>query len=528
MDIDKEYLEDEVREGFFVPAEIKQAWSAQLEVLNDIDKVCRDNGIQYFADWGTLLGAVRHHGYVPWDDDVDICMKRQDYDRFIRIAKDILPEYYEVFDIRSDEDNDNFVTRIINGRNMNVSKEHLKKYHGFPYPAGLDVFPLDYISSNDEEDKLQSELIRIVCSVRSLVMAVNSKGENAAQSEIEEVNVKIKQVEELCGIQIVKDKNIAQQLLILAERLFGLYSEDDADYITLMYKWVYAGKYKIPKECYDREIRVPFENISISVPCGYDQILRIKYGDYMTPKKRGGSHDYPFFDKLKKYVRDAGINIPEFSDTYTDYVNYKEHINIIRNANSAIRNKKNNTTKTVVFMPFKAKYWNRMEDLYKDFYKKGYNVIVIPMQYFYKKSDGTYEKYVEKDIYPHYIEITKESEYNYIQNRPDEIVIQNPYDQYNVAGTVHTNYYSMNLVMHTDKLTYIPYFVTDEIDKDDETAYKIMDYYVIMPGVVYSDRVIVQSEGIRNLYIDKLTDFFGKETRYEWESKIEAQVIGGI
>lgn len=187
--------------------------------MNDIDKVCRDNGIQYFADWGTLLGAVRHHGYVPWDDDVDICMKRQDYDRFIRIAKDILPEYYEVFDIRSDEDNDNFVTRIINGRNMNVSKEHLKKYHGFPYPAGLDVFPLDYISSNDEEDKLQSELIRIVCSVRSLVMAVNSKGENAAQSEIEEVNVKIKQVEELCGIQIVKDKNIAQQLLILAERL---------------------------------------------------------------------------------------------------------------------------------------------------------------------------------------------------------------------------------------------------------------------------------------------------------------------
>ena len=86
----------------------------------------------------------------------------------------------------------------------------------------------------------------------------------------------------------------------------------------------------------------------------------------------------------------------------------------------------------------------------------------------------------------------------------------------------------MNLAMHTDKLTYIPYFVTDEIDKDDERAYKIMNYYVTMPGVVYSDRVIVQSEGIRNLYIKKLIEFFGEESEAEWEDKIEAEDIGGI
>lgn len=528
MDIDREYLEDEVREGFFVPAEIKQAWAAQLEVLNDIDKVCRDYGIQYFADWGTLLGAVRHHGYVPWDDDLDICMKRQDYDRFIRLAKDILPEYYEVFDIRSDEDNDNFVTRIINGRKIHVSKEYLEKYHGFPYTAGLDVFPLDYISSNEEEDQLQCELIRIVCSVRALVLDVKNKGDEATQSEIEEANMRIKQVEELCGIEISKDKNIEQQLLILAERLFGLYSENDADYITLMYKWVYAGRYKIPKECYDREIRVPFENISIPVPCGYDEILKIKYGDYMIPYKKGGSHDYPYFDKIKDVYKNAGVSRPEFRDTYPDYINYKQQINIIRKANRIVKKNNANTKKTVVFMPFKAKYWSRMERLYKDYCENNYNVVVIPMQYYYKVSNGTYEKYVEKDNYPNYIEITKESEYNYIQNRPDEIVIQNPYDQYNVAGTVHTNYYSMNLAMHTDKLTYIPYFVTDEIDKDDERAYKIMNYYVTMPGVVYSDRVIVQSEGIRNLYIKKLIEFFGEESEAEWEDKIEAEDIGGI
>ena len=72
MVFEKEYFEDEVRDGFYVPAQMKHAWAAQLEVLNDIDKACTENEIQYFAEWGTLLGAVRHHGFIPWDDDMDI------------------------------------------------------------------------------------------------------------------------------------------------------------------------------------------------------------------------------------------------------------------------------------------------------------------------------------------------------------------------------------------------------------------------------------------------------------------------
>ncbi|MDO5402264.1 MAG: LicD family protein, partial [Eubacteriales bacterium] len=72
MEFPKSYFEDEVRDGFYVPAMMKRAWAAQLQVLEDVDKVCRDNDIQYFAEWGTLLGAVRHHGFIPWDDDMDI------------------------------------------------------------------------------------------------------------------------------------------------------------------------------------------------------------------------------------------------------------------------------------------------------------------------------------------------------------------------------------------------------------------------------------------------------------------------
>ena len=122
MHIDKSFFEDEVRDGFYVTSDMKHAWAAQLEVLKDVDELCRRYNIQYFAEWGTMLGAVRHHGFIPWDDDMDICMKRQDYNRFLRIAEKEMPDGYQLFNISSDKDNDNMLTRIINSREIRFDK----------------------------------------------------------------------------------------------------------------------------------------------------------------------------------------------------------------------------------------------------------------------------------------------------------------------------------------------------------------------------------------------------------------------
>ena len=87
MNVQESFLLDEVRCGFLVPAAVKQAWAAELEVLMEIDRVCKLHDIEYFADWGTLLGAVRHGGFVPWDDDLDIIMFREDYNKFLTCAE---------------------------------------------------------------------------------------------------------------------------------------------------------------------------------------------------------------------------------------------------------------------------------------------------------------------------------------------------------------------------------------------------------------------------------------------------------
>ena len=100
------FFQDETREGFLVEAEMKHAWAAELEVLVQIDKICAENGIMYYADSGTLLGAVRHKGFIPWDDDMDICMMRKDYIKFLSVASKGLPSSMKLLSIESSADRD--------------------------------------------------------------------------------------------------------------------------------------------------------------------------------------------------------------------------------------------------------------------------------------------------------------------------------------------------------------------------------------------------------------------------------------
>ena len=72
MRVPDNFLEGEIRNSFYVESMMKKVWAAQLEVLHEIDRICKKHNITYFADWGTLLGAVRHKGFIPWDDDMDI------------------------------------------------------------------------------------------------------------------------------------------------------------------------------------------------------------------------------------------------------------------------------------------------------------------------------------------------------------------------------------------------------------------------------------------------------------------------
>lgn len=121
----------------------------QLEILKDIDKFCRENEIEYCIAYGTTLGAVRHGGFIPWDDDIDICMKRAEYEKFLELAKQGMKEKYDILNI--------YETKGYISTFSKVSKKGTKFVEASSsnenYQQGIfvDVFPLDYTSDNKEE-----------------------------------------------------------------------------------------------------------------------------------------------------------------------------------------------------------------------------------------------------------------------------------------------------------------------------------------------------------------------------------------
>ena len=301
MDIPEGYLNGEIRDGFYVESTMKKAWAAEIEVLNEVDRICRLHDIQYFADWGTLLGTIRHKGFVPWDDDMDITMKREDYTRFCQIVRQEQGEL-EIINFHTDPEWKDMLSRVINGRSVNYTEAHLDKYHGFPYVAGLDIFPLDYVAPTEDEDKIQCSMISIVEA-----FSANIRNNTATPEEIEQT---MKDIEQMCGVKFNNLEPLATQLLKLGERLSMMYTDEESQAVALMGD--HAGPRPLdvyPKEYYSESIYMPFEYTTIPVPVGYEKILIQKYGEnYMIPYLGGTNHEYPFYRKQQREVyRQMGI-----------------------------------------------------------------------------------------------------------------------------------------------------------------------------------------------------------------------------
>lgn len=305
MEYAEEYFNKESREGFVVSSLMKRCWAAQQEVLEQFDQICKTFGLQYYLAYGSLLGAVRHSGFIPWDDDIDIMIPSKDLDRIIR---DLSPEFQkaglEVVTPFSDPQYTNLAYRVINTRDPRFDDEFLIKYHMFPYMAGIDLFPLSHVPQDPEDRELQ----------KVFMISANILGQEWNDNEVpyeEKLDLYI-QLTDMLGVKRVDNAHIENQLWRLTDRIAGMFDDEKSEEVAVI-SYLYSGRPRsYRKEWFGEPVYLSFEGREYPCPKEYIKVLKVEYGeDYMVPKIGTADHDYPYYKRYHdKFLADlAGRNI---------------------------------------------------------------------------------------------------------------------------------------------------------------------------------------------------------------------------
>lgn len=226
---------------------------------------------------------------------------------------------------------------------------------------------------------------------------------------------------------------------------------------------------------------------------------------------------------LVKILEDYCENLYQISISLSEEKQYKKLSKVVQKQLVQLYNRIKydlpEDKREIVFLPYKASMWDSLESVWMAADKdESCDVYVIPIPYYDKNPDGTFGQiHYEGKEYPDYVPITSWKEYDLAERRPDLIYIHNPYDDWNYITSVHPNFYAKELKKYTDTLIYIPYFISvnDVVEK----------HFCVMPGTLYADWVIVQSEEIRKMYVKELNKFGREHHSENLFGKAEQKVI---
>lgn len=233
------------------------------------------------------------------------------------------------------------------------------------------------------------------------------------------------------------------------------------------------------------------------------QNVAIQIGETIEQLEGSGTNTVSLLEAYCDYI----YLLNQTLDTTSDNLLILETLNdFISKIESGIRNEFP-TKFEILFFPYKASMWDSMESIWKASNSDpSIDAYVIPIPYFDINADRTYGKmHYEGNEYPSYVPIHSWQSYFFKERRPDAIFIHNPYDGANFATRVHSDFYASNLKKYTDLLIYIPYFVA---------ADDITEEFCILPATIYADKVILQSNKIRDSYVKHFTKWVHAE-KYE-------------
>lgn len=298
MPLDDSFLQEEVRCEYTVSSRQKRIWAIEMDLLYQLLAVCKKHDIKVFAFAGTLLGAVRHRGFIPWDDDIDVCMTRPEFEKLRAIAA---TEFRHPYFLQTDLSDRRYFCQGYARLRNSLTTGHILAHESPDYNHGIyiDVFVMDgYVDGAAFKRQMQVKEALV-----SLVSLYRPKQQNNLlrrlyRSVMAHTFCKLVPYETVVGWY---DKNLRK------------YSATAKRLTILTHPMYFITRYWCEAADLDETVYLPFENMTVPVPANYDKVLRNIYGDYMA---------FPPVEERGKWHSNDIYFDPDMA--YTDYFKQKK------------------------------------------------------------------------------------------------------------------------------------------------------------------------------------------------------------
>lgn len=269
-DIPDGFLKEEVRNNYTITAEAKKVWAVQMDLLQELMRVCEKHKLRVFADSGTLIGAVRDKGFIPWDDDIDMVMLREDYDKLMSLSSEFKEPYF-LQSIYTDEGYGNRHAQLRMSGTLAISKnsKNVRHHQG----VFIDIFVLDKMPSTPRAFKRHYIKVSRARLKLKIVQKIMKRMPLSVYRWCRE------------NTHILSDKALFRDY----EKLVSNAPSTERTQIGALL----CINMTVPIKSitgYNETLMLPFEHLMIPAPAGYDELLRMEYGDYMTPVKAPTLH----------------------------------------------------------------------------------------------------------------------------------------------------------------------------------------------------------------------------------------------